>query len=308
MEFDGLLFFFSVIAIGFGAAKARLLPSQALDVLPSVLFNICYPAMVLHTFTTTDTDQLFTAGLPVVLSTVAITGVLFAGSLLLYRRAAPSRKALLCFMSGIGNVTYVAIPLLSVFLHEEGLFIAVVHGAVQDLLIWSLYQQLFLAGSCTSSRELAKKVMTSPCLLAALAGVALALLQIPLPSFLQMTIARLSSTTSPMALLFLGMLIQHHGLFSWRRDRLSMIFALCKVVLLPCLLFAVLHFFLPLQVAILLALLFGSPAPLMVVIWAKQYGGDQQFAVHCCVCSTLLFLVVMSCALLLLTTFGILTI
>lgn len=308
MEFDGLLFFFLVILIGFLGAKSRLLPKSAADVLPAVLINICYPAMVLETFTTTDTEQLLTTGLPVVIATLVVTAVLFFGSLLVYRRVTPARRPLLCFITGIGNVSYVAIPLLSVFLGAEGMFIAVVHGAVQDFLIWSVYHQLFLTGGSGSKKEVIKKVVTSPCLIAAIVGLILALCRVTLPGFLQMTISRVNDMTAPVALLFLGMLIERHGLLNWRKDKFSMRFALGKVIVLPCTLFAVLYWVLPVQTALLLALLFGSPAPLTATVWAKQYGGDERFAVNCCICSTLLFLVFMSAALLLLKNFGILTV
>ena len=137
-QINGLIFFFLVIFIGYFATKSRLLPKEAADVLPAVLLNICYPAMILDTFIHIDTESLLHTGLPVALATLGVTAVLFFVALLLFRKQPAYRKPLLCIMTGIGNTSYVAIPLLSVFLPAAGMFIAIVNSAVQDILIWTL--------------------------------------------------------------------------------------------------------------------------------------------------------------------------
>ena len=76
-QINGLIFFFLTIFIGYFAAKSRLLPVEAADVLPAVLINICYPAMILDTFTHIDTEALLHTGLPVALATLGVTVVLF---------------------------------------------------------------------------------------------------------------------------------------------------------------------------------------------------------------------------------------
>ena len=124
-------------------------------------------------------------------------------------------------------------------------------------MIWRLYHSLFLGTFTGSRRELIKKVFTSPALLAAIAGLLLAVFRIRLPSFLQTTVTTLSGMTSPLALL--------------------------------------------------LAILFGSPAPLTGVVWSKAYGGDAELAVHCTIASTLLFLPLMSAVLFFLRSAAILS-
>ena len=91
---------------------------------------------------------------------------------------------------------------------------------------------------------------------------------------------------------------------NWRRDRLAIQYALLKAVALPFALFWILRCFMDTEQAFLLAILFGSPAPLTGVVWCKEYGGDAELAVDCTICSTLMFLVVMSAVLLLGKTLG----
>ena len=305
-QINGLIFFFLVIFIGYFATKSRLLPQEAADVLPAVLLNICYPAMILDTFIHIDTEALLHTGLPVALATLGVTAVLFFVALWLFRKQPAHRKPLLCIMTGIGNTSYVAIPLLSVFLPAEGMFVAIVNSAVQDILIWSLYHPLFLGSGTKNKKELLRKIFTSPCLIAVIVGVVLAACRVTLPAFLQVTVSRLSDTVAPIALLFLGALICRHGLFSWRKDRLAIVYSFAKVLLLPLVVYAVLRLFLPTSTTLLLAILFASPAPLTAVVWSKIYDSDEVFAVNGCISSTLLYLPIAAAALYLLSQMGLL--
>lgn len=305
-QINGLIFFFLAILIGYFATKARMLPETAADVLSAALINICYPAMILDTFIHIDTDSLLHTGLPVAAASLCVTVVLFFLALWLFREQSAKRKSLLCIMTGIGNTSYVAIPLLSVFLSAEGMFIAIVNSAVQDILIWSLYHPLFLGSGTKDKKELLRKIFTSPCLIAVIVGVIMAAYRVSLPSFLQVTVSRLSDTVAPVALLFLGALICRHGLLSWRRDRMAIVYAFAKVLVLPLVVYAVLCLFLPASTTLLLAILFASPAPLTAVVWSKIYDSDEHFAVNGCISSTLLYLIVASAALYLFSQMGLL--
>lgn len=298
MSFDGLLFFFLMIFIGYGVVRLRMVPESTADGLSGILINICYPAMVLNTFISTEPELLLDTGLPAALATLIVTLLLFFGSLLVFRRQPSNRRAYWCFISGIGNVTFVAIPLMSIFLPPEAMVVCLIHGAMQDFLIWSIYHSLFLGSTAGSRRAVVKKALTSPALLAAIVGILLSVFRLQLPGFLELTVSKISDMTSPLALLLLGMLIHRYGALSWRRDKAAMLFSVVKVLAIPLLLFWPLRCFLDLRSALLLAMLFGSPAPLTGVVWCKEYGGDTELAVHCTIASTLLYLLAASAALL----------
>ena len=74
---------------------------------------------------------------------------------------------------------------------------------------------------------------------------------------------------------------------------------------LPCIVFGVLYFILPLKTACILAIALGSPAPVTAVLWAKQYGKDTKLAVDCLIPSTILYFAVMGTILAILLKFGV---
>lgn len=294
MQIDGLVFFIITVAIGYFSARLRFVSEDSGAILPQVLMSICYPAMILSTFSQIDLETLMGPGLAVFAATFAITLALyFAGGLLLQNAPAP-RQAIMRFQGAIGNVTYVAIPLFSIFFGPSAIFIAVIHGVAQDLLIWSLYYPLFSGIAEHSAAKTAKTLLTSPCIAAMLLGILLKVLGIAVPSVLQTTIDRIGGATTPLALIYLGIMIHKYGFFNWRRDAAAVHYSLYKVVLLPVTVTVVAMPFFSVQNAILIGILFGSPAPIISVIWAGRFGGDVPYAMNCCIGSTLAFLLLIS--------------
>lgn len=303
---EGFFFFLVTVAIGFIAARQKLLPPEMPRILPDLLFSVCYPAMILETFLTIDKAALSGTGLPIVIATLAITAALFAMGQLLFRRFSGSRKALLIFLTGIGNVTYVSLPLFSVLLPVQGTLVGILHSTAQDPLIWGLYHPLLLESS-GNERSSRKAALTSPCLLATATGIILCIAGVSPPDFLIRTLSRISAATSPIALLLIGMLMYQYGLFSWVRDVPALIYGIGKVIVLPVILAMLLPCFLPAENALLLALLFGSPAPLLSVAWAQKAHQQEAFSIHCFLFSTILYLIVMPPAVRLLVHLGLIS-
>ena len=292
-QLDGLIFLALAVCIGYAASAWKLVGPAAADILPQLLFNICYPAMILETFSSIDLATLLGSGLPVAVATVVITLILLFGSMVVFRKFPREQRALYIFLAGIGNVTYVAIPLFQVFLSPAAVLVAILHGASQDPLVWSVYNPL-LVSSQSRSKNLLKEILTTPCLIATFIGLILVFTGISLPPALLSTASRISSATSPIALLLTGMLIHHYGLFSWVRDKKALFYSVIRVLIFPLATFALMAPFMDPVTAVLLALLFGTPGPLMAVAWATQAKSQVEFTIHCFLASTLLYLIVVS--------------
>lgn len=305
MQFNGFLFFVIVICVGYLSVKSRLVPESATDVLPPLLLNVCFPAMLFTNFAATDVHELIGVGVPTVIATLVFTLLPFFITLPLFRRVDASRRPILRYLSGIGNTSFVCIPLMSLFLTKSEMSVVFIHGAVMDFLIWGVHHQVFLGSTGGTRSQIVRKVLLTPNLIAVVAGVLCSVFAVQLPEFLTYTLDGVAASVSPIALLFIGMLICRYGLFGWVRSKTAILYSLWKVLVLPCIVFGVLYFLLPFKTACLLAILLGSPAPVTAVLWAKQYGKDVKLAVDCLIPSTILYFAVMGTILMLLLRFGI---
>ncbi|MBE6927671.1 MAG: hypothetical protein E7467_04155 [Ruminococcaceae bacterium] len=306
MQLDGFLFFILMIAIGYLVVKCRLIDDAAADSLSSILLNVCFPAMVLKNFLNTDTESLLQSGSAAVIVSIicsVIPSILASVSL---RKSENDRRVLFRYICGVGNTSFVCLPLFSLFLSSEQMLVVFIHGAVMDILIWAVHHQLFLGSSHGSVHQVLKKMYTSPCLIAVILGIVLCFAKIELPSFLMYTINATEAAVSPLALLFIGMLICRYGLFGWIRSKDAVIYSLLRVLIYPLIVFSVLYWILPLQTAVILSMLFGSPTPITAVLWCKEYGKSTKLVVNCLIPSTVLYFSVMGSVLLLLTSLNIL--
>lgn len=308
MEFEGLFFFFAVMALGYFAQRCKLVSEDAPDVLPGVLLNLCFPAMLLNSFSDASPQELLTTGLPTAAATLVFSLLPFFVCLYALRGREKNERTLLCYNAGIGNISFVCVPLMKLFLGESAMLIVFSFAVVQDFLIWAVHHQIFLGNRAGAGRgkATAKKVLLSPCLLAVAVGITLCLCEVQLPSFLAYTTNALEAAVSPISLLFVGMLAGKYGLFSWRRDKTAIVYSLLRVLAYPVVVFALLFPVMDTATATVIALMCGGPAPFTGVVWCKQYGGSTELAVHCVIPSTLLYLVSASGVLLALTRCGVL--
>ena len=303
---DGFIFFILMIAIGYTVVRIGLISESAADSLSSVLLNVCFPAMVLKNFQATDTSQLLQSGLASLIVSLICATIPSIAAYCLLRKSNSDRRTLFRYISGIGNTSFVCIPLFTLFLNANQMLIVIVHGAVIDILIWGIHHQLFLGSGASSAKQTVKKMVTSPCLIAVLLGITLCLAEFELPSFLTYSINALEAAVSPLALLFIGMLICRYGLFNWVKCKDAIIYSVLRVLVYPCLIFSVLYWVLPLQTALILSMLFGSPTPITAVLWCKEYGKNIELVVNCLIPSTIAYFTVMGSLLLLLTQLSIL--
>jgi len=307
MQFGGFLFFVSAIAVGFFTVRFRVVSEEAERVLPELLVNVCYPALILTSFSRLDARAFAANGLAVTLATLIVTLALYLAGALLFRRAAPERRPVLRFQLAVGNVTYVAIPLLSIFLGADAVATAVLHGSAQDVLIWSLFYALFAGFRSGASKASLRRMLTNPCILALAAALLLKLLRLEMPALLLPALDGLGGMTTPLALVYLGALLHRHGFFRWLRNGAAIRYAMYKTLLLPAAVTLLLIPFVARETAVLTGVLFGSPAPVASIVWARAYDCDAAYAVDSVVCSTLFYLVFMSAALFALTRLGWLT-
>lgn len=305
MHLSDFIFFIAVIALGYASAVFRLLAKGTEDALPKLLMNISYPAMILATFTGMDLEKIAGTGLFSAVATAVITFALFVTSKFFTAKMAESSRALLRFQSGIGNVVYVAIPLLNALFGSEYLYIIMIHSVVQDVFIWLLYFPMMAGQNAVSLKKRIREIVGNPCMVALALALIFQLGALPLPSVIVPTIERLGGTAAPLALLYLGFLIRKHGMWRWVRDRFAIIYAALKTIALPLVTVAVLLPFTDLKTAIILGMLFGAPAPIMSIVWASYYDGDVPRAINNCISSTVIYIATTSFAGFILLHFGI---
>lgn len=290
-DYSSLLFMLVLIAVGFTARKVKLLQAAHIDAMPAILLNIAYPSLIICSVTSVEIKNLAKESIIVVIATFAITLLLFFGGLAVLKRYNnKERKPIMLFALAIGNITYVALPVVRAVFGDTGVYYAILHGSAQDILIWTLYYAYFVGGGSLSG--ITVKKLFSPSFIAIIAAVVLALLGIRPQGVISDLLQALAGLTVPLALVYVGGMLAGHGrLKDWIPNRDTVVISLVKVLGVPLIVFGIMQF-VPVgyEIKLLMAVVFSAPATILSTIWAKQYGYDEAFAIKTLLFSTLVFL------------------
>ena len=281
---DGVFYVILMILLGYILISCKVLPKESRPHLSSILMSVCFPAMIIKSFAAVEPKELLSTSLSTLVVTLIFS--LLPAIIMLFKKNKAPLHSLYSFICGIGNVSFVCIPLLRLFLTESEMVTVYLHVSIQDLLIWALFHPAF-AGSRKSGRW--KSLLIEPCLMAVVLGLILCLGDLPIPGFLAMPIDALDACVSPLALIFLGMTIGEYGAKALKGGKDPLFYTVYKVIAYPVVIFLILLPFLSLKAALLMAILFGSPAPVAGVVWMQKYTEDPTPAIACLIPSTILY-------------------
>ena len=288
---------FLLIGTGVLAVKTGVLRPEHKQALSNLLVYIVVPAMIVNSYRMEFSAEILRNLLAAFgMSTLAI----LAGTvitLLLTARKKDSRTPIFRFACIFSNAAYMGFPLISALFGSEGLLYASAFVTVFNILLWTMGYG-FVSGS-SSPKEVVRSLVRTPVLYAVIAGLAVYLLQIPIPNLIAQPLELLAGMNTPLSMMITGMLIAAGSVKSIVTDVHIWKLAAVRMVLIPavCLaLFSLLGFHgTAAQVVVLLEC---CPAAAITSVFAVQFGHDESFAAGSVVLATLLSIVVLPlCAL-----------
>ena len=288
---------FLLIGTGVLAVKTGVLRPEHKQALSNLLVYIVVPAMIVNSYRMEFSAEILRNLLAAFgMSTLAI----LAGTvitLLLTARKKDSRTPIFRFACIFSNAAYMGFPLISALFSSEGLLYASAFVTVFNILLWTMGYG-FVSGS-SSPKEVVRSLVRTPVLYAVIAGLAVYLLQIPIPNLIAQPLELLAGMNTPLSMMITGMLIAAGSVKSIVTDVHIWKLAAVRMVLIPavCLaLFSLLGFHgTAAQVVVLLEC---CPAAAITSVFAVQFGHDESFAAGSVVLTTLLSIVVLPlCAL-----------
>jgi predicted permease len=291
-DYSSLLFMLALIVVGFILIKIRLLKVIHIDAIPVILLNVAYPALILNSVISVDINSLAKEGIAVVLVTLVITlSLFFFGIVILKKYKNKERKPLILFAMAIGNIAFVALPVIRAVFGDVGVYFTMLHNSVQDVIIWTLYYTYFVGGG--NFKSITIKKFVTPSFIALIIAIVLAIFRIRPPGVIDNLLQALAGLAVPLALIYIGGVLAGHSRFKdWIPDMDTVILSVSKVFVLPLIVFGIMQF-VPVghKLKLLMAVVFSAPVPIMSTVWAKQFGYDYAFSIKALLFSTSLFLI-----------------
>lgn len=295
---------FILILIGFILSKLGYFSADTRKQLTNIVLWIVLPCATIQSFEIEVDQNLLISMTLVFLISTGIQGVYWIFCKTCWNKIYDDRKISLQYGTMVSNAGFMGMPVTQSAFGSTGLLYASIFLIPQRICMWSYGISLYSDGQ--DRKEVVRKVLTNPCIVAIYIGVVLMILgmfDIHLPDFLDSTIAAIGDCNTALSMIVIG------GILSdvpkdqiW--DKLSLSYSALRLIGIPMILFLILNC-LPIDSMVrnVCVLLSAMPAASTTAMLAQRYEKDPEFASKIIFVSTLFSMVTLPFIFLLLERF-----
>lgn len=234
---------FLLILVGFVARKAKIIDADLTKGLSTVVVKVAQPFLIIYSITKLDFSALnLKNGLLVLGFGILSHALTIALAFILFSHIKDiDEKKIYQFAFTFCNCAFIGFPILNSLFGEIGLFYGAFYVISYNLGVWSFGVWLMSKGKAESGvtvRKIFINAGTVPCFI----GLALYIVQIPLPDFLMTAMDTMGSLCTPLSLIVTGSLVAALPLREFFLNPKFYGFLAVKLVALPLLLAVILRF------------------------------------------------------------------
>ena len=278
------LMIFSMIIIGLVLKKVGVIGKTGQKNITDLVVDLILPCNIIKSFMvefSMDIAKNF-AGILLISILIQVASVILGK--VLFVRTSEGRQKCLKYGTICSNAGFMGNPIAEGVFGSMGLTLASIYLIPQRIMMWS--EGIAIFTEAPSRKELTRKVLTHPCIIACGVGIVLMLTGWTPPVFLNEVITSISNFNTAMSMMVIGMILVDadprtlvdKDILFYTVIRLAVI---PFFVWLPCELLGLDS--LVKGVSVLLA---AMPAGATTTILASKYDGDAEFAVKLVVFST----------------------
>ena len=214
-------------------------------------------------------------------------------------KVAPGRRGTVINTFVNANTIFIGLPLNIALFGDDALAYFLIYYITNTISTWTLGVFLMTSDSKSGKKKQEshfdwKKLLPAP-LLGFIVSVVFLVINIPLPSFVSSTLGYVGGLTTPLSLVYIGIVLAKAGIKTIRFDKDSIVALVGRFIVAPVLMFAVLKLMAPGMVtAEYQTFMIQSATPALAVLpfLANQGDGDVEFSTNIVTLSTVLFVIV----------------
>lgn len=268
--FLSILTIFSMVLIGFVAAKRKVLSVQANDYFVKLLLSICIPCMIISSMATKVIEEDTVTQVVEMLVGSAlyfVVGALISFLLVKMLRYNPAedRGILMVIITSI-NSGFMGFPVTKAIFGDDAFFLMVINNSILTVYFYSLLKiQLNMGGE---KKKISFKEIFLPlcntCMAAAVVGLVILFARIQLPGFLLDLTESIGNITTPLSMIVVGIQLTQSDFKKVVTNHKLIIACLCNVIIMPALMLLAVHW-LPISQLSKLVLVFSTAFPTAVI-------------------------------------------
>ena len=214
-------------------------------------------------------------------------------------KVAPGRRGTVINTFVNANTIFIGLPLNIALFGDDALAYFLIYYITNTISTWTLGVFLMTSDGKDGKKKQEskfnwKKLLPAP-LLGFIVSVVFLVINISLPSYVSNTLSYIGGLTTPLSLIYIGIVLAKAGIKTIHFDKDSILALVGRFILSPLLMFLVLKWMAPqMATAEYQTFMIQSATPALAVlpILANQGDGDVEFSTNIVTLSTILFVIV----------------
>ena len=272
------LVMFALFICGFILTRKGVINSERRKGMSDLLIDLFLPANIICAFLTGISRDVFAEAFQVLVIALGIQIISYLLGLVLYRKEVNGRRMVLRYATICSNAGFMGNPVV------EGIY------GSQGLLYASVYLSCF---TVASPKDIVKKLVHHPCIIAVVIGMALMPFPDVVPSFLLQTMQSCSKCVLPVSMIVIGSILSEADIRKMLKGS-TLFYCVVRLLGIPAVTMVVCRLLgMGALVTGVCTILAGMPAGSTTAILAEKYDGDAKYASECVFLSTVLSLFTM---------------
>ncbi len=232
LTFNGIMPIVCLIAFGYFLKRIRFLSAEGFKQIDKLCFKYLIPIMLFHNIFTADLSSILNWNVILFMEAGLAATFLFSMLIVPLITDTPEKKATVVHGFGHGNLAVMGIPLISSMFGAEEVALYTVMVAASSPLVngFMVYEHTHYDKKHLNFPELLKKIFSSPYLCATLIGLALNLLGVKFPAFLNTAVVNIKGIASPLCLISMGGAFEFSGFREYKKEIIWSCIIRCIVI------------------------------------------------------------------------------
>ena len=265
-----------LMLVGYVSVKMEILKEQGIKQFTTFVLYFVTPCVLIEAyqkeFNIEKAKLLGVAFLMAILLHVIVIVI----SNLVFRPNEDKTNRINIFACAYSNCGFMAIPLLSTVLGDEGVFYGSAYLAVFSILTWTHGVYVY---SRDKKRLSFKRAFINPGVLGTLISLVLFVFSIKLPSYIGQTVSYIADLNTPLAMIIVGTFLAGVNVKELIKNKSFYLVTFIRLILAPLISVYLLKLF-RVDLSIIKALTITAACPVagITALWASIYGLDAKYA------------------------------
>lgn len=269
---------FILIVVGFILKKLKVLSDEFGKGLASLIISVTLPALIITSMNYQFSKELLDNSLLILVYGSGAFALMILISYIFSKifHLENPQKGVYQFLVVFPNTGFMGFPILSSVFGQQAIFYGAIFNLIFNVLLWTLGVYFVSKGK---DRKINLRMLINPGTIAVVIGFTLFILSAKLPYILHSALDTIGHTTTPLAMMLVGLLLgdAEFGLL-FRNIRLFIISAI-RLIIIPVsvyFLLSLLH--LPNIVLATVVILSGMPSGANAAIFSRKFNSDYRLA------------------------------